>query len=145
MREFLITKLHEYIIHNNLDMLISLQQEERVGSYLKEKIATADDFLYELQQKNKPAYIIKELCIEYLTKDLRPSRFNYILSVLEEDFEKCYYSFRESGILIYEVINLIETCNPIFKTLEFNSDNENDRHLRYAIIGAVSEYLNNNQ
>lgn len=141
MQAVLIEKLHGYIIHNNLDLLLSLQQEGKVSSYLQEKVATADELLSQLQSANTPPYIIEEQCLEFLTKDLRPSKFSYLLSVLEEDFEKEYQAFKESGILTYEVINLIEACAPVFETLGFASDNENDRHLRYAITGAIKEYL----
>ncbi len=137
MQAVLIEKLHGYIIHNNLDLLISLQQEGKVSSYLQEKVATADDLLNQLQLENTP----EEQCLEFLTKDLRPSKFNYLLVALEEDFEMEYHRFKESGILTYEVINLIEACTPVFETLGFTSDHEDDRHLRYAITGAIKEYL----
>ncbi|MES2329801.1 MAG: hypothetical protein V4539_09380 [Bacteroidota bacterium] len=141
MQAVLIEKLHGYIIHNNLDLLISLQQEGKVSSYLQEKVATADELLSQLQSLNTPPYIIEEQCLEFLTKDLRPSKFNYLLAALEEDFETDYQRFKESGILTYEVINLIEACTPVFETLGFASANEDDRHLRYAITGAIKEYL----
>lgn len=141
MQAVLIEKLHGYIIHNNLDLLISLQQEGKVSSYLQEKVATANDLLSQLQSLNTPPYIIEEQCLEFLTKDLRPSKFNYLLAALEEDFETDYQRFKESGILTYEVINLIEACASVFETLEFTSASEDDRHLRYAITGAIKEYL----
>ncbi|MEO7983879.1 MAG: hypothetical protein ABI688_07345 [Bacteroidota bacterium] len=145
MQAVLIEKLHGYIIHNNLDLLISLQQEGKIGSYLQEKVAIADDLISQLQSANTPIYIIEEACLEFLTKDLRPSKFTYLLVALEEDFEKEYHRFKESGILTYEVINLIEACTPIFETSGFTSDNEDDRHLRYAITGAIKEYLDKNK
>lgn len=145
MQAVLIEKLHGYIVHNNLDLLISLQQEGKVSSYLEEKVATADDMLNRLQSENAPPYIIEEQCLEFLTKDLRPSKFGYLLTVLEEDFETAYHSFRESGILTYEVINLIAACNPVFETWGFNADNENDRQLRYAVMGTIREYFDNKQ
>lgn len=141
MQAVLIEKLHGFIIHNNLDLLISLQQEGKVTSYLKDKVATADTLLSQLQSEDTPPYIIEEQCLEFLTKDLRPSKFNYLAVALEEDFEADYQRFKESGILTYEIINLIEACTPVFETLGFTSDNEDDRHLRYAVTGAIKEYL----
>lgn len=145
MEEILITKLHGYIIQSHPDLIITLQQDGEVMSYLKDKVATADDLIDQLQSEEKPSYIIEERCLEFLTKDLWPPRFRYLLSVLEEEFEKDYYSFRENGILTYEVINLIESCAPIFETLGFTSDKEENRDLRYAITGAIKEYLDNNK
>ncbi len=145
MQAALIAKLYKYIIDNNLDLLIMLQEEIKVSCYLEEKVATADELINRLQSENKPAYIIEEECLEFLTEDLRPSRFSHILSVLEEEFENDYQRFRESGVLTYEVLNLIETCKPVFEVSGFTSDNEDDRHLHFAIIGAIKEYLENKQ
>lgn len=141
MQELLTSKLHNYIIANNLDLLIELQQEGKVDSYLQEKVATAEELISQLQSDNTPSYIIEEQCLEFLTEDLRPSKFNYLLMVLEEDFETNYQQFREAGILTYETINLIAACNPVFEALGFTTDNEDDRQLRYAITGTVKEYL----
>lgn len=141
MQELLISKLHNYIIANNLDLLIELQQDGKVNSYLQEKVETADELINQLQSTNTPSYIIEEQCLDFLTKDLRPSKFNYLLMVLEEDFETDYHQFREAGILTYETINLIAACNPVFEALGFTTDNEDDKQLRYAITGTVKQYL----
>lgn len=142
MQAILTAKLYEYIIDNNVDLLIELQQEGKVDSYLQEKVATVDELINLLQSTNTPSYIIEEQCLDFLTKDLRPSKFNYLLKVLEEDFEKDYHQFREAGILTYETINLIAACNPVFEALGFSSDNEDDKQLRYAITGTMTKYLN---
>lgn len=141
MQELLTSKLHNYIIANNLDLLIELQQDGNVDSYLQEKVATAEELISQLLSDNTPSYIIEEQCLDFLTEDLRPSRFNYLLKVLEEDFETNYQQFREAGILTYETINLITACNPVFEALGFTSDNEDDKQLRYSITGTVKEYL----
>lgn len=145
MQQILIRKLHEYLAENNMDLLISLQQENKLSSYLEDKVDSVGLLMVELLGENTPAYIIEERCMDELTKNLRPSKFNYLTSVLEEDFESHYNRFKENGILTYEVINLIEVCKPEFETLGFTVDNENDKLLRYAIIGTVKEYLETNQ
>lgn len=145
MQEVLIAKLHQYIYENNQDLLITLQQEGDVNGYLKEKVAAIAFMLDKLLAANTPAYLIEDRCMDELTKDLRPSKFNYLTSILEEEFEPDYYRLKESGILTYEVINLIEFCMPVFETLGFAEETENDKHLRYAITGAVKEYFENKQ
>lgn len=145
MQQALISKLHEHLIQNNADLLISLQAESKVSSYLKDKVDSVGPLMDELLSENTPAYIIEERCMDELTKDLRPSRFNYITSILEEEFETDYNRFEESGISTYEVINLIKVCKPVFETFGFTGENNNDQHLRYGIVGAVKEYLENKQ
>ncbi len=141
MQEILITKLHKYILENNLDLVIALQERDNVEGYLKEKVSSIDALLTQLMIEDVPGYIIEERCMDTLTQDLRPSKFNYLASVLEDEFESEYFRLKENGTLPYEVINLIELCNPVFETIGFTEDNENDRHLRYAIAGVIKEYF----
>ena len=145
MQQILIAKLHEYITQNNADLLITLQQEGGVSSYLKDKVEAAGPLVDELAAENIPAYIIEERCMDYLTKDLRPSKFNYLLTVLEEEVENDYTRLERDGLITYEVINLIEVCTPVFDALGFTEVNENNDQLRNAIIGAVKEYFDNKQ
>lgn len=141
MQEILIVKLHQYIFENNLDILISLQEKGNEEGYIKEKMASIDTLLDQLMNENTPAYLIEERCMDVLTQDLRPSKYNYLTSVLEEEFESNYSRLKRNGTLPYEVINLIELCNPLFETIGFTEGNEDDRHLRYAIAGAIQEYF----
>lgn len=145
MQEVLIAKLHQYITDNNPDLLITLQQEGNVSGYLKGKVLSIDLLMNELLGSGTPAYIIEERCMEELTKELRPSKFNYLISILEEEFEADYNRLKESGLLTYEAINLLESCLPVFETFGFTVENENNRHLHYAITGAVKEYFENKQ
>lgn len=145
MQEVLIAKLHQYVADNNPDLLITLQQNGSVSGYLREKVAAVDLLVNELLAVGTPAYIIEERCMDELTKELRPSKFNYLISVLEEEFAPNYYRLKESGLLTYEVMNLIGSCTPVFETFGFSLENENNDYLRYAITGAVKEYLENKQ
>lgn len=95
----------------------------------------------QLIDEGKPPYIIEELCLNAMTEELKPSRYQYIRSVIEEEFNADYERMKESGTLTYEVVNLIEACKGIFSDFDFNSENESNRHLRYAIIGQVHDYL----
>lgn len=141
MQEILIVKLHQYILENNLDLLITLQEKGSEESYLKEKISSIDTLLDQLVNENTPAYLIEERCMDVLTQDFRPSKYNYLTSVLEQEFENNYSRLKRNGTLPYEVINLIELCNPLFETIGFTEGNEDDRHLRYAITGTIQEYF----
>jgi hypothetical protein len=143
MQDVLIAKLHQFIADNNPDLLITLQEEGNVSGYLRKKVAAVDLLLNELLAAGTPAYIIEERCMDELTKELRPSKFNYLISILEEEFEADYYRLKESGLLTYEAINILESCLPVFETFGFTVENENNRHLHYAITGVVKEYFEN--
>ncbi len=79
--------------------------------------------------------------MDVLTQDLRPSKFNYISSIIEEEFETTFRQLQESGTLKFEVINLIQECQPVFDDLIFSEENEDNQFLRHCIAGTISEYL----
>jgi hypothetical protein len=144
MQELLVQKLHLYIISNNPDLLIELQGESRVTDYLETKVAGIKEMLEQLKLNRNPEYIIEEVCMEELTKELKPSKYNYIKEILEEDFSEQHEQFRDAGILTTEIINLIKVCLPVFDDLRFSLENEDNRFIRYAITGMISEYLHPN-
>lgn len=136
-----MNKLHAYLVQNHLDLLISLQEDHRLEPYLKSKVASVKELCDTLIAEKRPLYVIEALCLEELTRDLRPSRFNYMKNLLEEEYEAEYLRMRESGILTYEVINLIGACEPIFEVFGFSDDNEDNKELRYAVTGMIAEYI----
>ncbi len=141
MQDNLINKLHVYLEQNNPDILIALEEESGVTKYLSDKISAVEKRINQLQSEGNPPYLIEETCMDILTKNLRPSRFNYICSVLDEDFEDTYQKLQESGPIKLEVINMISECEAVFEAIGFTEDNEESRPLRHAIIGTISEYL----
>jgi hypothetical protein len=141
MEDLLKEKLWFYIIHNNPDLMFTLQEDYSVLDYLNKKIEGVKFILEDMLSEGTPQYIIEEICLNVLTEDLKPSRFLYIRSLLSDEFEKTYADFQECGILTYEVINLIESCQPIFESIGFTIENEEDPTLRNALIGQIANYL----
>jgi hypothetical protein len=142
MHNLLKEKLKAYIQQNNPELLIRLQENYSVTTYLEDKVSKAMPTVLRLLEEEKPAYVIEELALGELTEDLRPSRFNYLQQVLEEEFPKEYGAFKKAGVLTYETINLTESCKEILDNFPFTEASENDRFLRYAVIGQISNYLN---
>jgi hypothetical protein len=143
MEKMLIKKLHEYIRENNPDLLLQLEEDSKVTEYLFNKVNATAPIIIEY--KGQPDYIIEEACMDELTKDLRPSKYNYINQILEEEFEDTYQQLQNSGTLKFEVINLISQCQPVFEAIGFTEENEDSSELRNAITGTVSEYLESNK
>ncbi|MCS3801067.1 DUF1896 family protein [Niastella sp. OAS944] len=142
MEQVLRRKLHAYLVENNPDLLISLQEESKLGDYLDTLIQLVQPTIDQMLLDGKPPYLVQEYCLEEVTKELRPSKFHYIRSVLEEEFEPQLLQLQnESGILLYEIINLINACNPVFDKYNFSSLEEENRYLHYEITGAIKEYF----
>jgi hypothetical protein len=140
MEEQLKEKLNAYLVNNYPDLLISLQEDHRLMPYLIQKVGSVKEMYESLAEENRPPYVIEALCLEELTRDLRPSRFNYLKELLEEEFKTDYQRMKESGILTYEIINLIGACEPIFEVFGFSEDEDNNRQLRHAVVDMISEY-----
>lgn len=141
MKEILINRLYHYLVQNNPEIVVPLQQEEQNFTYLKEKIDALGELPEQLLAEGHPHYIIEEICMEELTKEFRPSRYNYLLNVLEEDFQSEYSLWQEAGTLTQEVLPILNKCEPAFDSKLFTEENENDRMFRYAIIKTIREYL----
>ena len=141
METVLIEKLREYIIQNNPDILINLQTDFSVTQYLEEKVQSIQPLLNELLTEGKPTYIIEELCLNELTKDLRPSKFNFIRSVLEEEFERDFLLMKKMNTLTYEIMNIISEGESMFEIFGFTEETEGNRDLRYAVAGTIQQFL----
>jgi hypothetical protein len=141
MQATLIEKLHRYIIDNNPDLLLNLQQGASLTEYIETKVNGIRPMIDELTEAGTPAYLVEEQCMYALTKDLRPSKYNYIREVFESEFEETGQKFRDSGILTYEIVNMIAACEPVFTELGFSEDKTEDKTMRQAVVGTIAEYL----
>jgi hypothetical protein len=142
MQEKLIQKLLLYLQENNPELLIQLEEESMVTEYLLNKVGMVDSLLKE-EDDDQPAYILETACMDILTQDLKPSRYQYICKVLEEEFQSFNEELQVDGIKKFEAINLLESCKVVFDDFGFNEESENNRLLRYLIIGSISEYFEN--
>ncbi|TRW20814.1 hypothetical protein FMM05_20860 [Flavobacterium zepuense] len=141
MQSQLKEKLWAYIVHNNPDLMISLQEDYSVTKYLEEKVRSILPMAEGLLAEGKPQYAIEELCLNAMTEGLKPSKFLYIRLVIEEEFPDDFDRLKENGVLTYEVVNLIAACKEVFEAFDFNQENQDNRHLRYAVIAQVHDYL----
>jgi hypothetical protein len=145
MKNRLMQLLHANLVDNNPDVLLKLEQERRVSEYLLEKIQSIQPMIDELIGNGTPAIMIEEQCLDELSNDLRPSKYNYLCSLLDDEFPEQFSRFKSAGILTYEVIGILDNCQAVFEEFGFSEINEDDRFLRYAITGKVGEYLEHRQ
>ncbi|WP_130855648.1 hypothetical protein [Olivibacter jilunii] len=141
MEKILIEKLWDYIVTNNPELMYNLQEDYKVQKYLQERVQGILPLADALEKAGEQAYTIEEICLDALTEELRPSRYHYIIGILKEDFEDFFEDMTASGILTFEVLNMMEACEPVFELLNFSVEREQDRMIRYAIIGQLHEYL----
>jgi hypothetical protein len=110
MKTILANKLYEYLRDNNPDILFRLSENNSISSYIKDKLDAVESHI----QQNKPAYLVEFECMDKMTADLRPSKFNYIKAILEDEFPGNYQKLLSSGVLTFELINMMDACQEIF-------------------------------
>lgn len=143
MQGTLINNLYLYLKENSPDILVELEEAGNTTKYLSDKVSSVHSLIVQLSEEGNPPYIIEESCMSVLIEDLKPSRYNYILHILESEFEEQYNQFTASGLLLFEISNMIKHCNPVFDDLNFSEENEDNRFLKYAITGVIKEYFDN--
>jgi hypothetical protein len=145
MRSLLHDQFHAYLVDHNPELILGLPPQRSLAAYINEKIAGIDDQLQHLLATEIAQDQIIERCMESLISELRPSRYLYLKEIMEEEFPGDHLVMREAGTLTYELVNLVTACSPIFKTLGFAEENQDNRILRYAVIGQTREYLSATQ
>lgn len=145
MEKMLKEKLWDYIIQNNPDLMLKLQEEYKAADYVDEKVKGVLALAEEMLSESTPIEIIEEICINVLTEDLKPSRFNYLCSLLRENFEVVYIDYRYKGSVIYEVIQIMEYCKETFDAIGFSKETEHNPELKNAIIQIIGSFINKQQ
>lgn len=143
MQETLIRKLHEYMRHNNADLLVKLQAEGKVMGYLRDKVLAIDSLLNELLSAATPPVTIEEICMKAMTEDLRPSKYNYVMAVLLDSFGATYVQWRKDNVLLYEVINILQGCEEYFDRWGFKDESMENALLLSSIKGYIRQYIEN--
>lgn len=140
MKDILIQKLHQQLVDNYPDLLLSLQEENKVSEFLDKHLANLDDLPDRLLAEGKPPYIVEELCMDAFSQCLGPSKYNFLCSILLEDFEQQQADWIEQGILVYEVVNIIQTCGDLLADGELTEERKDDPDYRAAISEKIREY-----
>jgi hypothetical protein len=141
MQGILITKLYQYMQQNNPELIVQLEETGSLTQYLSDNVSAIENDIADLEQQAVPGFEIEETCMNKLTAHLKPSRYNYILQLLEDDFENIYTDFVAAGILQTETISLVNFCKEVFDDLVFTEEHEDNRFIRYAITGMIRAYL----
>ena len=141
MQELLMHKLYAYVGGNNPELLLELQQEKSVTDWLMEKVEAIDTTFQELISKDTPVYEIEEQCMALLTAELKPSRYQFIRNLLEEEFTKEFGRLENGGNLVATIIEMIPICEEAFQRFGFYDGKEVGRLLHYTITGLLHERL----
>lgn len=141
MISILKEKLWHYIIWHNPDLVYSLQERYKVDTYLEEKVSSVMPIALRMLEEGKGGRQIHELCLEQMTRELKPSRYLFIIKIIEREFEEQYDRLRELGLLAYEGVNLVEHCHNVFEKYCFATGNADSEVVYQAIKDKIADYF----
>ena len=121
--------------------MYDLQEQYRVTAYLEEKVHAVLPYMQQLLAEGKPIYIIEELCMARMTAELKPSKFLYLKSIIEDEFAAQGARWQAEGIFTYEVLNVLSEVEPVFDQFGFSQETEDNKDLRNTIIGEIADYI----
>lgn len=141
MESLLKEALWGYIVTHNPELMYDLQEAYAVSDYLDKKVHGIQPMAIQMLQDDFPKYLIEARCLEALTEELRPSRYLYLKSIFEEEFADEAALYGDSGILVCEVIGMLEYCRELLDEMGFSVQNEGNPDIRNAVIGHLYGYL----
>jgi len=109
---------------------------------LAEALVRLDPALYvQLQDEDiLPDFLAGIDTLPELANAVAPSATDLIDDILERDFRSHWLRFHESGIIRYELLNICTVCEAVLQEFGW-PEADNSRLLRYAVITAISDYL----
>jgi len=137
MEKQLNERLWKFITEHNPELMFSLQENYSMTPYLAEKIKSIQPQLKAWKQIGYPESSIFLLAMEVLTSELKPSRFQFITSLLKKDFPSHYNQFKEQGILTHKTLALVDLCKVAFDSIRFSESHCNSQRFRAAISGII--------
>lgn len=138
MQEILHIKFRHYLAAHYPDMLLSLGGEGSAEVFIREQVESISGIVDAMLAGETPAYEVEVTCMDILLSAFPPSRYDYVLDILEEDFKEKLSELEQLGITLYEICNIIGACNGLLE----NFDDE-DEQLRDAVKEAIANYFNN--
>jgi len=130
-----------YLAEHNPDILLELERENRVGAFIEAAIESLEIHPDELACQGLPNYLIEEICLEQLTQGVRPSRYDYLLSLLADEFSTTLTDWTERNLLPQAGVALLGDCGPVFDRFGFSEQKVEDKRLRDEMITVIQRSL----
>ncbi|SOD17689.1 hypothetical protein [Pedobacter xixiisoli] len=142
METALKEQLWQYIAQHNPDLMYDLQENYKVTEYLDQKVAEVLPEAEQLLDRGLALITVQEICFEQMTAELKPSKFLFIRSILEEEFPIAFEALQQSYMLNYELLNMMDCCRSHFEKFGIDQQDQiRNKALRYAIMGEIEYYL----
>lgn len=141
MLEELRKRLLQFLLEDHLDIAVPLMERGELDKYLDNKMASIesyyDELLEEVRNRKLQPTEMKSLCWKNLVEDLLVSRYHYIKNIIETEYPDAFKVIRENGMVTATTISVVDSCQAVFETYDFNVENEHNPALRQAIINQI--------
>ncbi len=141
MERELLDRLLSYVAEHNPELAVMLSPKVSMLDFLNGKVQLVQPYAAKLEQQGKPMDEILTSCLHVMTAELRPSKYQYVLSLLNSDFPENYAQMESAGVLKAEIIHLVCTGAGIFRNFCFAEETKNSSLLRHAIIHHIHQHL----
>lgn len=141
MEKELLEAFRAYVAEHNPELLLNSTDEYPVSRHIRERVGEVVPLMKYLQDQGKQKGEILDLCMNELTKNLRPSRTDYIREVIRVEFPQEHFTLSQDGTLTYHAVQLLRHCDPVFESHNFNEHNRESDLLRHGIIAEIHTYL----
>jgi len=133
-------KLWAFIIENNPELMFELNESGTAADYIDANLNKVLPLTEELLALGKSLEEVEQSCLNAMTLKLKPSKFLYIRSIIEEDFPDEFKRLVEDGIMTYTVIGMIAALKDVFMAFGFTSETVDTLHLRHAVIAQLHNF-----
>jgi len=138
-------RLQQYLADHFPEMVHQFNADVPFSTYLEDKVQLIEPLMDELLAQGLDQQEITDRCIAEIVKDFPPSKYHYVLDVLDVEFPREYDAFESVGVLQYSILNMVQRCETAFDAFDFSHETMDDRFLRYMIIAEIHDYLTDQQ
>jgi len=142
MEEVLMSRFQEYVVRHNPELVLKSRDSFPASRMIRERVESVLPTLKFLQDQGRDEADIISICMEILTRDLRPSKADYIRELIRTEFPVEHAALIERGLLTEAAVELMGRCSEHFVVSGFGEHNDGGMFLVHAIIAETSAYLN---
>jgi hypothetical protein len=134
-------QLEIFLRENYPEVILLFSDRAALPQYLEDRASWIEPVMDGLMDQGTDEQQIIDTCIREITASFGPSKYHYLLGVLEVEFPEEYELLQDEGRLKTEVTAMIVACLPAFDAFDFNDENQDDHFLRHMVIAELHDYL----
>lgn len=141
MKEKLTKLFIAYLAEHHPDMLYELKLKQELESFVKACLDGLDTDPDKMFKGGIPEHVIEEICLNQLAGLFGPSQYDYLISLLRDEFGYVLDNWKARDVLPSAAVALLENCRPLFEVFKFGQEDEDSQGLRDALIKAIYRSL----